>query len=221
METEVNAEGGGREVRQMFISAVRHSAEWAEQAAGTPIQGASSIIHLLMSSQTTKQPSLPSLDQGKKTAGFLPFCGPVSKAPLSVQWLCILISPVTGWSEKLPWLSKARLVPAWQALMASTEQHVSYDFTSAVTLHALPIAPCVPTAGAVHGEHQHRPNDHTVTWNPWSIFFQGINIIYKCKKWYFCGHGEKGCDSQNSPWIALFLRSFSDSDSTIKFTSLL
>lgn len=125
METEVNAEGGGREVRQMFISAVRHSAEWAEQAAGTPIQGASSIIHLLMSSQTTKQPSLPSWDQGKKTAGFLPSCGPVSKAPLSVQWLCILISPVTGWSEKLPWLSKARLVPAWQALMASTEQHVS------------------------------------------------------------------------------------------------
>lgn len=142
METEVFTEGGGREKwnKCLFLKEGIQLGELSRQQELPSRELAESSTS---SSQITKQPSLPSWAQGNKIAGFLPFRGPVPKVPLNVQWLCILISSVTGWSEELQMvqLSKTCLLSAWQALMASPEQHLSRDFTRAVTLHRFPLLP--------------------------------------------------------------------------------
>lgn len=150
----------------MLISAIRHSAGWTEQAAGAHIHGSSSVIHPLMSTQTTEQSFPPSWGQVKKTAEFPPSHGPGLQAPLGGLWLRVLTSSAMGWPKKLPWLSRDSLVPAWQAVTASMGWHINDDFMG-------PESPSMPSpslpvtmAGAVHGKHQGRPTFHTLTWNP-------------------------------------------------------
>lgn len=143
-----------------------------------------------MSSQTTKQHSCPAETMGRKQLGFFPLVVLCQRflslcsgfASSFLLWWDGLKS--LGWSEKLLWQSKTLLVWPWQAFMASPEQ--SCDVTSAVTLHVFPIAPCVPTAGAVYGECQGRPS----LWPRSHLkslisFFQWISIIYKCKEVLF------------------------------------
>lgn len=190
---------------------VRHSAGWTEQAAGTHIQWVSSTIRPLTSSQTTEQPFLPSWGQGKKTAGFPPSCGPGLRTPLGVRQLCVLTSSATGWSEKLPWLTRECLAPAWQALTASMEQHINYDFTGpkSPSMHSPMLL--ATTAGAVHGKHQGRPSDDTLTWNPLLALANELTLFINLENVSLVIMGETAWDSQHSPQITLFFRTLSDS----------
>lgn len=99
MEREVFTEGDREKWNKwLFLEEGIQLGELSRQQELPPRDIAASSTS---SSQTTKQPSLPSWALRNKTAGFLPSCAPVPKAPLSVQRLCLLISPVMGWSENL------------------------------------------------------------------------------------------------------------------------
>lgn len=205
----------------MLIKAIRHSAGWTEQAAETCIHGSSSVIHPLMSTRTTEPSFPPSWGQVKKTAGFPPSHGPGLQAPLGGHGLCVLTSPAMGWPEKLLWLSRDSLVPAWQAVTASKGQQINDDFMGPEwPSMSSPLLP-VTMAGAVHGKHQGRPTFHTLTWNALITFDNEWTLFINLQSVSLAVIGETAWESQHSPWIILVFRIFSDFDSATKCLSWL